>query len=220
MTPDDPRHGTPRGYRLHMDNGESACEDCALAWYRYNKRATHLRAVGTPLRLPSLGTHRRIRALMALGYGLPVLADRLGIATGNLSYKLQQPYVVRSTHQAVAELFEALSMAPPPAGWVAQRTRNIAAKRGWAPPLAWDDIDDPNEHPKGIGAPRGRLPDDVDPVIVDRLLLGQRVPSTRAEKFEAMRQWLASGRLERDLCAQHGWAEARYTPRAADRKAS
>jgi hypothetical protein len=29
--------------------------------------------------------------------------------------------------------------------------RVSAAKARWAPPVAWDDIDDPRERPKGLG---------------------------------------------------------------------
>jgi hypothetical protein len=140
---DDHRHGKITGYKNHG----CRCGLCRENYYRYNKRRGYLAATGRSLRVSSLGTHRRIRALQALGYGLPTLANDLNIATGNLSYKLQQPYVARRTHEAVDALYRRLSMAPPPQGWVAQRTRNIAAKRGWPPPLAWDLIDDPDEQP-------------------------------------------------------------------------
>ena len=50
-------------------------------------------------------------------------------------------------------------------------------------------------------------------MTVERLLDGQRVPSTVAEKHEAMAQWLAAGRSERSLCALHGWKEGRYVTR-------
>lgn len=71
--------------------------------------------------------------------------------------------------------------------------------------------------PPGGAIPDGRTrrdPDDIDPVIVDRLLLLQRVPdSTRAEKCEAMRRWLASGGTEKALCDAHGWGSSRYVAR-------
>ncbi|GEM_PF-3616221 len=32
------------------------------------------------------------------------------------------------------------------------RTRRLAAANGYAPPAAWDDIDDPAEESKGVAA--------------------------------------------------------------------
>lgn len=50
----------------------------------------------------------------------------------------------------------------------------------------------------------------VHPSTVERLLAGDRIESTRAEKVEAMRRWLANGGSQRELCRIHGWAENRY----------
>ena len=78
----------------------------------------------------------------------------------------------------------------------ASRTKAHALRQGFAPPLAWTNIDDPDEQPN-----LGGVDDQIDPVVVDRLLHLERVVSTRAEKVEAMRQWLAMGRSQRSLCA-------------------
>jgi hypothetical protein len=51
--------------------------------------------------------------------------------------------VNRFLHDAVARVYEELCMIPGPS----QRTRALAANRGWAAPLDWDDIDDLNEQP-------------------------------------------------------------------------
>lgn len=168
--------------------------------------------------MPRVGVIRRIQALNAIGWTRVSLAARLEMSGPNLTQLVTgcrgathraNLHVQVKTWQKIDALYRELSMTPGPS----DESRRRALRNGWAPPMAWDDIDDPNEHPKGIGAPKGRSADDVDLIIVERLLLGDRIPSTRAEKFEAMRRWLASGRLERELCAMHGWGEARYVTR-------
>lgn len=52
----------------------------------------------------------------------------------------------------------------------------------------------------------------VDDSIVERLLAGERVDSRPAEKTEALRRWLETGRSERAFCRIHGWKHGRYTP--------
>jgi hypothetical protein len=90
------------------------------------------------------------------------------------------------------------------------RARNLAARHGWLPPLAWDDIDDPNETPD-FGADDY----DVDPVVVRRLLEGQRIKATHAEKVAALAQWVADGNSKRELCDHHGWNDGRF-PKVAE----
>jgi hypothetical protein len=216
---DDERHGSHRGYRVHLEDDEDACESCSLAWYRYNKRATYLRMTGQSLRVPALGTQRRIRSLMALGYGLPILAGELGIATGNLSYKMQQPYMARRTHDAVADLYERLAALPEPAGWVAQRSRSIAVKRGWVKPDRWYDIDDPNEQPDPGYTERTSMAHgarkDVDEVVVQRILAGDMSlaqSTSRAEKVAVVARWSGS---HNELERLTGWQAWRYTTKEA-----
>ena len=56
--------------------------------------------------------------------------------------------VAVATAQLVRELYDELAMVTGPS----QRARTLAAKHGWAPPLAWDDetIDDPAARPHGV----------------------------------------------------------------------
>jgi hypothetical protein len=55
-------------------------------------------------------------------------------------------FVRRNVAEAILALYDDLSMTPAdgPGAW---RALSDARKHGWAPPLAWDDIDDPNETP-------------------------------------------------------------------------
>lgn len=95
------------------------------------------------------GSQRRLRALVALGWNAKYLSTRLGTSTATvhkLLYEDGKP-VLASTRNRVHALYEELAMVIPPPSRHRTRSRGIAARRGWLPPLAWDDIDDPNEVP-------------------------------------------------------------------------
>lgn len=210
MSPDDPRHGTNAGYLQHIFAKESACDPCREAHSEARRnlwRKRYVRGVDR-LYIDATGTIRRIRALMALGWRYRDIDNLAGYQTSRASWAhnlVVQQRVHIDTAERVARIYDELSMSRGPSN----RLRNLAAKNGWAPPLAWDDIDDPAEQPK-LG---GNRDDQIDRVIVDRLLAGERVASSSAEKVEAMRRWLATGGSERSLCRMHGWKDGRYVER-------
>lgn len=96
---------------------------------------------------PSLGTVRRIRALLALGWTHAEMLRRTGVHTRRVICH-PSPVVTARTRAAIAELYEELCMTPGPS----EKNRARAARLGWVPPLAWDDIDDPDEVPSGVAA--------------------------------------------------------------------
>lgn len=129
------------------------------------------------LHIPVLGTRRRLRALVALGYG-----------TGQLCELLQNQHVSelisqhRRTHVSVAvarrvtALFNDLQLEPPPPDtYTSVRARTRAARRGWAPPLAWDEdaLDDPDGQPMGIANRKRRVPDDFEEIVADHRALNR-----------------------------------------------
>lgn len=202
MSPDDQRHGTTAGHQAHRKEGEAACAPCVAAKTRYEK----VRDLYGDRMVPATGTRRRIWALKALGHSGADIAGRIGV-TYQAIHKLEHgraDRVFAATAANVARAYEGMCMVQP-SGYHATRIRNQAARRGYAPPLAWDNIDDPDEFPD-----LGGRDNDIDLVVVDRLLHLERVTSTRAEKLEAMRQWLAAGKSEASICAAHGWQSARY----------
>lgn len=100
--------------------------------------------------IPSLGTVRRLRALTVMGWSMADLAARCDVAESTL-HALRNPKHTMTRPRfaaAVAELYEQLSMTHGPCRYAATRAR----KKGWAPPLAWNDIDNPAETPDGIGS--------------------------------------------------------------------
>lgn len=219
MSPDDPRHGTNAGYLQHVFAHETACQPCRLAhnearrnvWRkRYAKRVDRLY-------IDALGSIRRIRALMAIGWRLADIDEAAGYTArrANWAHNItSQGRVHVDTAEKVARVYDRLCMTPGPS----DRLRAMSARSGWAPPLAWDNIDDPLEQPRGLKSDRDQT--SVDPVVVERLLSGVRTPSTRAEKVEALRRWLRSGRSEKALCRMHGWREGRYVTRDDESEAA
>lgn len=204
MSPDDPRHGTTAGHYQHRKDGETACLPCITAKSRYEKA----RQVYGDRMVPALGTRRRIRALKALGHSGADIGNRLGV-TYQAVHKLEHSTaatVFAATDAAVREVYAAMCMTQP-TGYHATRIRNKAAQLGYAPPLAWDDIDR-DEAPN-----LGGIDDQPDPVVVDRLLAGDMSlarTATAAERRAVVAAWPRSlAELERLT----GWRAGRYIER-------
>lgn len=104
-------------------------------------------------RIDATGTRRRLQALIAVGWPMKHLAIRLGMSPSNSHQLLRRVRVEAATARAVRMLFRQLwDVRPETAGVpfpMASRSRKIAVRKGWPPPLAWIDIDDPDEVPDG-----------------------------------------------------------------------
>lgn len=97
----------------------------------------------TGVLVPSFGVVRRVHALRALGYDKATLQPRLPIGVGDVT---AFAHVQLTTHQIVAALYDELSNT-----WGGNEiTIARARKAGYAPPAAWDDIDDPKAKPQGV----------------------------------------------------------------------
>ena len=96
----------------------------------------------------SLGATRRIRALYALGHFNHEIAARAGISRDAVWALAagKWPSVKVGMDDGVRTAYNQLSMST----GKSPKTRLLAQKRGWAPPLAWDDeaIDDPDGMPQ------------------------------------------------------------------------
>jgi hypothetical protein len=119
--------------------------------------------------------------------------------------------IFRSTHEAIAAVYDDLSTRTPQGRpQILARTRNRARRLGYLPPAAWDDIDLDPEPPTAE-------PVDVDEVVVERILDGERLEATQEEKAEVVRRWLAAGRPLAHLEAQTGWNGNRERLRATQK---
>jgi len=145
--------------------------------------------------VPVYATRRRIRALYALGYSRSQLDEHLaGLVQVRVLVEKGRRVTRARNHRAVAEMFDAIHMHP---GSCA-RARTYALKHeGYAPPLAWDDIDDPAGAPESISEPAddggdGRVVSPCDPrelidvVAIERAMAGERVVLTVAERHVAI----------------------------------
>jgi transcriptional regulator with XRE-family HTH domain len=96
--------------------------------------------------VPSLGTVRRLRALVAIGWTQTEIAERMSMQVTNFTRLIlgYRPRVTAATAEAADELFRALWSEPRTGGWN-DRARQIAASRSWVGPLGWDDIDNDPE---------------------------------------------------------------------------
>lgn len=124
---------------------------------------------GTPI--TARGAARRIQALVARGWSQAKLANRIGVTDQRLGPLLRGGDATAATVRAIHTVYEALwDQAPPTATHrdrlAASRARNHAARHGWAPPAAWDDIDldeAPHEHTTHLRRiPAEERLDDVD----------------------------------------------------------
>lgn len=209
MTPDDPRHGTVAGHVAHQREGSDYCQPCITAKAMYDKRRVWDAANGRTYTVPSIGARRRIQALLAVGWSRPQVAREAGWeSSGALRYVMRSDTMTRATHDRIAETYERLCMKTPPNEMVARRVKTWARKGGYAPPLAWDNIDDPNERPD-----LGSLDHDIDRVVVSRILAHDASlarTATVAERRAVVAAWPGSlAELER----MTGWKADRYIDR-------
>jgi len=94
--------------------------------------------------VPAVGTRRRIRALLAIGWRHQDLTPRLGYQSG---VALSRPgtMIEQWKHSAAVRVYDELWSTPGPS----EVARARAARAGHAPPLAWDEdtLDDPDAVP-------------------------------------------------------------------------
>lgn len=165
----------------------------------------------------------RLRALTRLGYTQRALEDITGLTRNCLAPILYRkiPRIHSTTHATIRDAYDTHAMRIPAGATRGEKTgiaraRRFAETNGWAPPFAWDDIEQPDAAPVGMGRDRSRHKDKTfDHAVVERLLAGETVPATPVEKQEAIRRWVAGGGTATSLAATHGWQNGRYNPKKA-----
>ena len=138
------------------------------------------------------GTRRRIEALMRLGWSQAHIGEALGVSRQRVSKYRGGAHVQSDTARAVRDLFDKWWDKTGPE----IRVVNKAIREGFPPPLAWDDIDDPNEAPHLDDA------DVVDEVALARLMAGDPVEATRDERREAVRRLAEAGHSDADIAGR------------------
>src|SRR3954469_18015304 len=116
---------------------------------RYHKEIAAGIHTHTPL--PVGPYARRLRALCAIGYDTPTLAQHCEFSPRRLAQIRNGTYsttITRPCAEAVDALFRRLDGVLPPTGESAERALRYAAKHDWHPAAAYDDLDDMAEKPK------------------------------------------------------------------------
>lgn len=154
--------------------------------------------------VPATGAHRRVQALVAAGWSVASLAAKIEMETSNLWTVLGQDQITAAMHRRIVELHDGFATCPPPESTPqergsATRARRYAAKHGWQPTLAWDDIDHDPEPPATDDT------DAVDELAVDLWLEGATGTLNRLDWPAAVQRatdlgWTASAIAERLGC--------------------
>jgi hypothetical protein len=216
MRPDDPRHGTYAGAVQHWTDREPTCLPCREAATLHRKRRKYAEHIGLPVQVDAGPTIRRLRALQAIGHSMPSVARVADLPVGTL-HRLtatRNPFVRRTTADAVTTAYVALCMTVPVGRYVT-RDRARAAGKGWLPPLAWADIAAGRLADQGVDRLNHSA---VDPILVDRMLAGDMTlarSATKAERVEVVARWHADGRTLNELERLTGWEPRRYLDRDA-----
>jgi hypothetical protein len=180
----------------------------------------HFRVLAGGASVDATGTHRRLQALVVIGWSQNKLCAELGLQRSNFGKMMAGERVTARTARSVAELYERLWCTPPPQSShrdkiSVSRSRNLAHTYGWLPPLAWDDdtIDDPTYAPASSLA-GGELVGELDEIAVHRLVNGTlRVdrPSKSPELLEAIRRLAAAGFVDSAIAERTGLNQANVT---------
>lgn len=98
-----------------------------------------------------VGIQRRLKALNALGWSMNKIAATAGADVDGfkrLRNRAAPQFVRGEVADKVIAVYEELCMVSVSPGRASTRARNEARRNGWPPPLAWSDIDDPDEIPE------------------------------------------------------------------------
>lgn len=129
---DDPRHGSDRGYSAGCRQACCRGAHAAAMWaYRQDRR---------PRLVDVAPLTRRLDALACLGWSRQHLSRRLGMSRGYLRHVDSNPTCLKSTADKIKALYDELRDLPCTEP-TANRTRELAARRGAVAPHTWFDID-------------------------------------------------------------------------------
>ncbi|WP_076260842.1 hypothetical protein [Intrasporangium flavum] len=133
--------------------------------------------------VPRVGVVRRLQALQAIGHTCEAIAEAAGATVPIIHNLMLQvgPYVSAMNRDRIHVAYEQLWDQP----GRSDKIRRLAAKKGWAPPMAWDDdsIDDPAAIPQVVhdatrngGRPIEYLLEDVEDLLrFDPLTTADRI---------------------------------------------
>lgn len=121
-----------------------------IEWKRRDAEGFYSRQMAT-------GAARRIQALACLGWSIAEVGRQMGkptMAAAIIKRERLGRRINRQTYNDVCAVYDRLSVRiPAPSDTSAKlsiaRAKRVALENGWAPPMAWDDIDSDLE-PRGM----------------------------------------------------------------------
>lgn len=130
----------------------------------------------------SLGTRRRVQALVRIGWPYSELTRRTGLGATTLRKVIYRPRLTVGVAEKVAEVYRELAQRPGPS----VRATTLAKRQGFLSPAAWgDEIDDPCARPNVSGYDESR---------VQAYMAGDRPDGlTRADRAEAAARLVNGG---------------------------
>lgn len=117
----------------------------------YGVRYSKMYRSGHRLSVSPIGDMRRIQALRRIGYSTISIAGGTGLSPSTIR-KISQGKQIRigiQAHKKIVTFYEEHSWHPR-VDTQAKTAAAYAKKWNWAPPGAWDDIDNPEDTPKGV----------------------------------------------------------------------
>jgi hypothetical protein len=152
------------------------------------------------------GTRRRLQALVAIGWTHTALAAELCRSATSLARSMTSETVTPKTARQVSDLYDRLWDNRPQHATDEELTavnaaRALAARHGWPPPMAWDDID---KDPSPCADPPD-LSDELDEIAIERAVAGDGMRLehlTIAEQNEVVRRLTERGKSIRDIAGQ------------------
>lgn len=162
--------------------------------------------------VPSLGAARRQQALLALGWThaaiRAAMEDLCGVSV--------RGYFAGQVNARRWRIFDSVYHTLGRSVGPSDRTRERARALGYVTPAGWDNIDDPDAKPIGIGRIRRPRKTEVDEMVVVRCIAGDRtVQLTKAERGEVARRLLAAGWSHARIEEHTGLKAERYLEVAA-----
>jgi hypothetical protein len=131
------------GRRRHQAEGTRTCQLCrdrtSAEMAAYRKTVI----IGGPRMVAALGSQRRIRALVRMGWSLRSQGTRLGVTGKAVGDVLTYRHVNRAYAEKISGLYWQLLDRQGPD----LREARAAQRAGWPGPGDWDDIDNPGEIP-------------------------------------------------------------------------
>lgn len=165
---------------------------------------THAAILAVPLDAPkpdkalvdATAARRMVQGLAAVGWSITKQAEARGQLVSNQLRLTGAESVTAATEREIFDLYDRWSMRPPPDTWQVRRSKALASRNLWFPPLAWDDdtIGDPDALPVLL-LPVKPVDRDLE-LAVQHVVAGHQVEVSAEARREIVRRLPKASRAE------------------------